>query len=365
MFSIPLLILVLVSLIFALPTILKRINFRDLIFAGFFLIAILMVFVRQNITTAFLSGIKTIFSSCLLFFVAFRFSDYKNNYRYIVIGSYILSVALFTYSLIFKKNAHAEDMTNSYLSSVISAIIISYSILICKNKLYAFVGLCFGALAITASVFFGSRGPIIFFCIFAIGLLYYKLFWKSKDRLTIALIIIIILCFIFIFYFFLVKILYKNGVIDFSNPLYQLYYNLSYTSGRSSLFKLVMKGTLYSFSYGNGLFGDRNLTTVFYFTDRFTYSHNIVIELIASFGWLGSIVLISFLVTYFLNCSFVVRLDVRKASLALPLLLVGVLSLLVSGSFVTSIYFWGFCGICLSILADKKVDSPLNKQCSK
>ena len=353
-FSLPLLILVLITLVLALPTILKKINYRDLVFAGLFILAMIMVFVRQNISKAYISGVKTIFSSCLFFFIAFRFSDYKKSYRYIIIGSYILSIALFIYSFISKRSGRVEDMTNSYLSSIVSAIIVSYSILICKNRFYSFIGLCFAGLALTASVFFGSRGPIIFFCIFAIGLLYYKLFWKNKNRLTIALVIIISLCLIVIFFIFLIKILYKNNVIGFGNPLYQLYYNMLYSAGRSSLFKLAIKGTHYSLSYGNGLFGDRNLTTAFYFTDHFTYSHNIFIEVVASFGWFGFIIIASFLATYFVNCSSTVRLDVKKASLALPLLLVGVLSLLISGSFITSNYFWGFCGICLSILSDKK-----------
>lgn len=321
-----------------------------------------MVFVRQNVDSTFIDGMKTIITSCLFFFIGFRFSNYRKNYLFIVIGYFVLALLLFINALIFKKSGLDEDMTKSYLSSFSAAVILAYSLIVCKNKFLILLGIGFSGISLAASIFFGSRGPTIFFIVFAVALLYYKLFWKNKNRLTIGIVIVVLSIAIFVTFMIVAKTLYNNGTIAKDHFLYKLYLLLFDTTGRNNLFKLVLNGTSYSAPFGNGLFGDRLLTRLFYFSNPSTYSHNIFLEMFASFGWFGSFLLFLFLLLYIIDYSSNIYLDKKKASLLLPLSCVGVLSLFVSNSFIVSDYFWGFCGICLSILADRKQVNAIQVQ---
>lgn len=362
--SLSLLAVVFLLLLFSMPTIIKKINYRDLVFFGFFAICFLMLAIRQSFTSGIASSIKTILTSCILYFLVFRYSQEKTEYKFIALGFYIITLCLFAYSIYHKLTSSFEDMTNSYFASLSSAIVLSHVLFVNKKRWILIVGIILCVLGLVASYLFGSRGPIVLFAVYGLYLLYRKIFAKSKNKTFIAIIIILLFLFLVFFFLVLTNVLVSNGTIKQDSALVKIYLTMFSSSGRNVLYRMVFIGTKYYFPFGNGLFGDRPLTSLFIYsaedpvnfgaipqTFHTTYSHNIVLEFLASFGWIGSFLILSFLIIYLKNNFSRIYIEKSKLSIFLPLLFIGVFSLLLSNSFIISDYFWGFCGICLSILS--------------
>lgn len=362
--SLSLLVVVFLLLLFSAPAIIKMINYRDLVFFGFFAICFLMLAIRQNFTSGIVSSIKTILTSCVLYFLVFRYSQEKTEYKYLAFGFYIITFCLFCYSIYHKLTSRFEDMTNSYFASLSSAIVLSHVLFVNKKRWILIVGIILCALGFTASYLFGSRGPIVLFVVYVLYLLYRKVFAKNKNKTLIGIIIILLFLFLALSFHVLTKTLVSNGIIKQDSALAKIYFAMFSSSGRNVLYRMVFIGTKYYFPFGNGLFGDRPLTSLFIYsaedpvnfgaipqTFHTTYSHNIVLEFLASFGWIGSLLIVLFLIVYLKNNFSTICIEKTKLSIFLPLLFIGIFSLLLSNSFIVSDYFWAFCGICLSILS--------------
>ena len=193
---------------------------------------------------------------------------------------------------------------------------------------------------------FGTRGPIFCMIIF-VGL--YFLFARTfkKKWLSIVLIVGAVS----------VSIVYVNYVYDtlssttsslgLSNRIFYQYEEgmLNSDSGRGLIQKRVLDATRQSGFFGLGICGDRVAT-------RGEYSHNLVVEIISSFGYtLGSLLIIALVLLLFI----VWRSSKTQEQKGYYLVLLGLnIQLLLSSSFLQAPLFFLMIGYCVRLISDNK-----------
>ena len=114
-------------------------------------------------------------------------------------------------------------------------------------------------------------------------------------------------------------------------------------SGRSSIQDALLSAMDMAPAFGYGLAGDRNITNG-------SYAHNLFLELIVSFGWVGGIAISLLIVTIIIRAYYCLKSKTEKGFFFL-LFSCGFIHLMISGSFLHSSFFFlliGYCSLLIS-----------------
>lgn len=193
---------------------------------------------------------------------------------------------------------------------------------------------------------FGTRGPVLCWIVF---IALYFLFAREYKRKVLSITVIVVLAF--------ASLTYVNVVFDtlsmttrslgLSNRIYKHMEDdmLNSDSGRDRIHKVVLQATSEHEILGLGICGDRAATGD-------DYSHNLFIELIASFGYvLGPTMIAALIIFLFMAYRCCNTQD--KKGFYLVLLSYNI-QLLLSGSFLQTPLFFLFLGYCSRLIYDKR-----------
>ena len=198
----------------------------------------------------------------------------------------------------------------------------------------------------------GTRGPVLCWIVFVA---FYFLFAREYKRKVLSIMLIVGLA--------TASLTYVNSVFDqlnyittslgLSNRIYKHMEEdmLDSDAGRDRISKTVLQATSESGIFGLGICGDRAATL-----DN-NYSHNLFIEMIASFGYVLGFVLIAVLILYSFfawRCCF----SQEQKGFFLVLLSFNV-HLFLSSSFLQTPLFFLFLGYCSRLIYDKRLNLVL------
>ncbi|SFD31753.1 O-antigen ligase family protein [Ruminococcus albus] len=228
----------------------------------------------------------------------------------------------------------AYNMSFGYYSCFISTL--NVILWIKERKIYnIIVSVVFSLLSIA----YGSRGAIIIYLIFALSLFW--LFMKEANvakKLIIISAIFLFGSFFILFYseiiLFLQRILVYFGVSESRTLESLLAGDISDTDTRDELWAIAKELIKDRFPFGYGVFGERPHIGKYY---MWGYSHNIFLEIIIAFGFIGVVLL-----TFFIIKSFsIINSDADRGWIFIFILFFSQCGiLLVSNSFWYHPYFW-------------------------
>ncbi len=268
--------------------------------------------------------------------------DLKKHYK-LLCGISYASVILRVIQLIFDPiNMVNGDMSGSYqlLPHVCLVIIVGLSRANIVSIIMSFIG------AITI-ISFGTRGPVL--CILFLILLYILIFRKNNGVLYLILFLLSI-CFI-LFYDdilrFLLQLVKNMGmstrVID--SLLYGDFMN---SAARDSIRRTLLEAIKDNW-LGYGIAGDRAIVGM--------YSHNILIELMVSFGFFGGVAifgaLVYLMIKVLMNKS---NTNNEEHGFILALISSSLIKLFLSGTYLTEAFLYLLVGVLIAeYLKIKKV----------
>lgn len=327
----------LLTLFYALPAILKRLDCGSLIFVG----VVALLFCSTSILG---SGADEVSIRAFEFFYAVLpyfllgtvirdFSGLlkmlKKTVRVVIVFASIwLTLALFR---------HQEEWVNymrvayQYLPAVLVSIFAFFE----SRKLKDFIWLFF---SIVLLLFFGTRGPTVFaFLFFCICFFYF-----SKRRLVkFGGLIIGVSLFIFTIVNFetilldVNEFLLQRGIVNAAVQKMLYYEDLS--NGRFVLYGRVVALLNKRPMIGYGLYADRALLG--------TYTHSLPLEILLTFGYFFGILILAFLSVKIALGMYRARKDRNMFCIYWVFLTIGVLKLFFSGSYLDEPYFFWLLGL--------------------
>jgi O-antigen ligase len=227
-------------------------------------------------------------------------------------------------------------MTLSYY--ILIPAIVEINEFLNKKKLFS---LLIFALSSIIIISFGSRGALL--CLIIYVFLRFYIYTKNKNLKIVFLKLFLALLIIF-------GILNINGIIVFLNnmlisiginsrTLYLFLNNFDHLSGRNEIYELILGYISKQSLFGSGIGYDRVLLNG-------AYSHNLFLEMIINFGLIVGVLMfvILFIMTIFAS----VRDIANKDNLITILIILGLVYLTFSGSYLTDITFWIFLGFTFS-----------------
>lgn len=192
----------------------------------------------------------------------------------------------------------------------------------------------------------GSRGPIM--CIIVYVMLYFIINMKRQNIKKI-LFNIIILTLIFIGLIYLKEILtLLNNILNnfgiYSRSITLFLKDEIHLSGRDKIYSNILYQIKARPICGIGLAGDRVYSGG-------SYSHNILLEIISGFGVIMGTCIIIVLVIIIIKSLF--SKDIKKSNLMLIWFCIGVVPLMVSGSYLTDFQFWIYMGLSIRFIKER------------
>ncbi len=200
----------------------------------------------------------------------------------------------------------------------------------------------------------GSRGALVTYFVYAVISAFYFLKWNV--RTLILWMILFSLGILFLMYFdqilsWIYDFLLSMGIQSRTLNLLRSNQLLSHDSGRGDIYRYLFQKIGERPFLGYGVGGDRAMRDG-------GYAHNLFIEVFVDFGVIiGAFLLI-------LLGTFVVRTFQKKDNQALLLLFfcIGIIPLMVSGSFYTETNFWILIGFCFQIVSNVKPSATVSKK---
>ena len=200
-------------------------------------------------------------------------------------------------------------------------------------------------------VLLGARGPILCF-----GAYYFLKKYNFKDILSIrdivskifTLIVIIVLLYN---YRYFLKIIYDFFYYNFnirSRTIELLINDIYHSSGRNIIYSNMITNINSHPFLGVGIAGDRAIMG-----DSALYAHNIILEILVSFGIIiGSIIIILLL---FLMMYAIVKSNNKTYNMIIIWICIGFISLLFSESYLREINFWIMLAMLIKISRGKSI----------
>lgn len=331
-------------LIFLMIIVFKRVLEKKFYFIlSTYLIAIIFVALNyllfpENRTYILEIQFDFLFLSLLSFIYIYTIKDYSYLLKSLYKAALIVSVVSVLIYLI--KIFLLDDNTYSiYFSYLITfSIIINLDKVLYNKKSILRIALILMNAFIVLHV--GSRGAIL--CILTYLLL--SLFFRSRFSLISKF---LLLTFTTVFFVFYKEILtYTNQMLSmigvYSRTLTSLTRENIYLSGREDIYENTILAINNNFFGGIGLTGDRVI-------NNGTYTHNIILEILATFGVLfGSILIILLLIVFIKGCIF--NEDISGKTLSIIYLSYTLPMLMVSRTLWTQSEFWILLALCLSAI---------------
>lgn len=201
------------------------------------------------------------------------------------------------------------------------------------------IAVCIGVLMI---IVYGSRGSLITWCIYVVAILLF-----SSIRLYKKLLFLIpVFCMIVFSDSIISLIVSLSRKLGASSRTLNLYLSnelLFHDSGRKNLYMVSSKAIKEHPLIGNGIGADYRLLDV--------YTHNIVLDFALHYGVIIGFVLVLILVIVFIKT----YMDCSNKNLFIMFFCYGLIPLLFSGTYFTSVGFFVLLGFCRSLCSFKMV----------
>lgn len=327
--SVSIRVVVLISFIIAIPTIFKRVGRRMLLLVLAVVLGIVlhaMIFPDNNIY--FIGTVQGFLTSIFpIVMCAYAIRDTDVLFGRLLVASLFLSVVNFICLVLYLLFgiSHTESMGLS--NALVIPINVIVAAIIGRKRKCRFLLIFFALIDISTVVLYGSRGALLSIVVFT-GLFY---FGNNRNNLRKTVKSFFLFTFISIF------------VLLLLNPIIHIFTNILVTHGLSSrTLDMLKNGTILSENgrymiwkqimeciWSNpfairGINADMLLRTGFYNTSN--YSHNIVLELMYSFGVPLGLLL----------CIFFVRKIIRTCS-----------KITTDGDIIKLVFLCGFFPLCL------------------
>lgn len=349
LFISPLLFIVL--LLLALPYILKNIHFGDCVFVCSIALLVLFsdVFFEQNSPYINEQLWRIIGLSIPLYFVGISFNPQviKRSLYYASVASIVVMFLYQIYYLKSGRELNSDNMDAAY------NVLPSVMYLFCHSfENHKFHDGFFSAVGLVLLFIFGTRGAILSCVLFAIVNIVIKIFaeknfFKKGSIILVCFIGMSILCVGNNMLNIAKFLATKFEALGFSTRVFDFVIqgNLKYSSGRDILQEKIWEAIMLN-PFGYGCMGDRPIIN--------TYSHNIILEMLCSYGVVFGTIILGFLL-----CLIVLGLyRARGTDLFRSLLLFTIMvltKLMLSGSYIVEPYFFFLIGLCVrSIRTNRK-----------
>lgn len=224
-----------------------------------------------------------------------------------------------------------------------------------KKRIFLLIGILFSLL----SVLYGSRGCLIVLGVYFVITQYFKL-WEEKSvkKVLLALTFILVIALLYVFYdalILLISYITTHFGIHSDNITSLLNNSISEANGRDRIWIAVFEQIRNTFPLGMGAFGDRLAAGKIF---SWGYSHNIFLEMIASFGLIGVLALLVLIIQ---SGRILMANKNEKWRNLFAIFFCCCMKLLVSDSFWYSPFFWGALGIGSCALKCYKQRKQLRK----
>lgn len=193
----------------------------------------------------------------------------------------------------------------------------------------------------------GVRGPVVCFITFiAIYLIVFKTYGKHNVLIKSSTAIVTIVFYSFSYYVILAFGAIAS-VLGFSTRVFDSFQagefvNFKESSGRDRIFENIMSYVQqHNLAWGEGLYSDRIIT------DGGFYAHNLELELLCEFGYIGGTIILLVISVLTLR-AFRIVWDTQYAIILLAFFCSSIMQLQFSGSYIFTPVFWLFIGMCVS-----------------
>lgn len=340
----PALFLSLIAL--SLPYIISRIKLIDFLYYLFVVLLILGTLLVYPDSSEYIFEYlwQILGLSVPVYFLGVAY-DHEKSKKDLYWGSLFGVIAVFAYQLYVLSTGRmleSDNMSASY--NVLPSIMYLIYWAICNNRMKLWV---FAGIAATLSFIFGTRGPILAIMIFlAIGIIYKVSRIKNLVLKIFAILLIISLVGYMLYGDTILNLAMflsdKFGDIGFSTRIFDFIVDeqIAESVGREKLNETVFNAIKQNPIYGYGFMGDRAIVGF--------YTHNIILEILCSYGIVCGGLLMAFLVTF----PIIVIVKSRNESSTWFLIMLEcmvLLKLLFSGSYVYEPYFYFLLGISVGM----------------
>lgn len=344
---------------FAIPKILQKIRFTDIVF-WFIALALFLfnyIFFPGNSKILEENMINCLFLVLPLYYIGLSL-DVKKMYPWLYIISSITIFAMLAQKIFFAdamsemESMYEGDMWASYnLLPHVCLVLIS---MLRKPSVINVITSIVGIATLTV---LGSRGPIL---LALLAMAIYLLIFKSHKRPVRLFIIVAVIV--------IILLINLNAILAFL-------YDFAQSVGLSvRVFEKLLDGTISSSSsrdliaqklismieknpiIGYGLYSDR--------AELGVYAHNIIIELFHSFGVVFGLIILAVVVIILFRAAIISKKTQEYAILFVSLLFSGFFKLFLSGSYLEEIYFFLLIGLSVSIIrsSKKQIDEQIEQE---
>lgn len=327
-----------IAFIYALPAVLRRsrIKFIEVFFITVFIFLLHYAIFTEN-RKYIIDLLFTFLFMCLPAFVyAYSIQDLSILKEAMKKTSFIVFVVgLIIGLLVFSGRLSVGDysMTLSYYMLMPAIVFLDQ-----LSEKFSINNLILFTMDMMIILSLGSRGPVLCLIVF----LFFKLFnphYKRTYKNTIirlGLFVIAILVFIFLdnIFEYLYYTFLKYGINSRNLKLF-LSKDL-HLSGRDAIYEITLAEITNSPILGIGIAGDRRVLGG-------SYTHNLFIELIANFGIIIGLFFSVIIINLTIKALFIK--DKTKYDLLTMWISLGLVPLMVSGSYLTEMKFWIFLGL--------------------
>lgn len=344
---------IITALIFSLPYIIRRIKLVDILFylliVGFYTIE---KSVHQNNSETIESySIPFLLMSVPYYFVGLSWDLNRLwRYMYYVSLSSILLKGYYTFVMGGTEVLGSESMTAAYYLLPHLLYIIWFAV--SRRRMIDVGFVIIGVLLLFA---FGNRGSLSISVLFAFFCFNQLLFVtkRNKDYLWLTAIVSVVL----IMFFFtgitdrIFEFLDSTGasVRVFEKSQTDGFFS---SEGRFDIFSRVLPA-IADYPSGLGMAGDRLLGVI--------YSHNILLELLISYGWIfGTLIIVAIFTIFFAGLKNA-RTTEQKVFIML-LFCSGILKLMVSGTYLNEYYLFFMIGYSVSMIRAKRAYKPIENR---
>lgn len=269
-----------------------------------------------------------------------RIIDYDKTSNYIVIIS-ILSIISYTLiRYIFGSNNDIDTQNLSgYMGDAYRLLPFIILIILDAFKTHRKISIIFSIFSLILLMSLGNRGSLLYAMIFVTLCIIINV--KNKSLIIVFILILCVLysyidSFMDVFYMYFEKMNASTRIFDMYNE------EGINTSGRDEIYATLFNELNYKWS-GLGLTGDRVITG--------SYSHNIFIELLFSFGYIGGSIIILLFLTLILK-AYRKSIKTKDYMFYTALLSFGLLPLMTSMSFLTYNFFYLFLGYSVKLVKE-------------
>lgn len=243
--------------------------------------------------------------SLMAIFLIFSYDfDYKKLAKMLSVISIILGILLiyvannFPLIQIVSLNGLNETVKMNYmdfgLAMLLPSTVLLYSAYFYKSWIFGIFGVLFSLNV----VILANRGSMLCIIIFLLGFLFFK--WRKYEMKKRIFFAVAVSSIFIVVYEFKDKILILLNTLLVNNGYYSRTLDMlvsgngSNDSGRALIYNIVEESIKKNWLFGNGIMGDRKVLKDALLQS--TYSHNIILEILCSFGLIFGTILIIYAV---------------------------------------------------------------------